>query len=95
MTTAQDPSQAGDDTALKTAVARRARRARRAVRTVVPAVRGVAACTGRWKLFDAAENTNPPPAVRIEAAAICAACPLRATCGFRVTVRARDLPPTP
>ncbi|MEO3978075.1 hypothetical protein AAFN69_29935 [Streptomyces sp. CAU 1734] len=66
---------------------RRTRRARKAVKTVRSARHGAAACTGRWALFDAAENENASPVIRIEAAAVCDTCPLRATCGFRVTVR--------
>ncbi|MEW1551487.1 hypothetical protein [Streptomyces tsukubensis] len=92
MTTTEPPAAAPPDA--RTAMTRRTRRARRAVRTVLGSRHGTAACTGKWALFDAAENELPCPASRIEAAAVCGGCPLLATCGFRIIVRARDLAPS-
>ncbi|MGV9315186.1 hypothetical protein ACWDR0_23830 [Streptomyces sp. NPDC003691] len=92
MTTTEPPAAASPDA--RTAMTRRTRRARRAVRTVLGSRHGTAACTGQWALFDAAENELPCPASRIEAAVVCGGCPLRLTCGFRITVRARDLAPS-
>ncbi|MEU3602249.1 hypothetical protein ABZ714_26555 [Streptomyces sp. NPDC006798] len=89
-----DPATAAALPEAKTVLARRARRTRRAVRTVLGLSHGAAACTGHRPLFDAAENDNPSPAIRLEAAAVCADCPLLLTCGFRVTTRARDLAPS-
>ncbi|MCM2394391.1 hypothetical protein [Streptomyces albipurpureus] len=89
MTTPQTKSQAAPETVSepRTVMTRRNRRTRTAVKTVLGSRHGIAACTDNRDLFDAAENYSPAPAIRTEAAAICDTCPLKASCGFRVTTR--------
>ncbi|WP_129840401.1 hypothetical protein [Streptomyces sp. RFCAC02] len=69
-------------------VASMARRAKAAVGTVVNSDEGRAACAAHVKLFEQVEFTEggAPYAKRLKAATICNGCPLRAHCGFRVTV---------
>ncbi|MFE3144268.1 hypothetical protein [Streptomyces scopuliridis] len=85
MTGPRTPQQTTDP---KTFPARRSLRTRRAVTTVQPSSAGNAACTGRQELFDAAENYKPPVDILTRAAAVCAACPMAATCGFRINAPA-------
>ncbi|WP_326615335.1 hypothetical protein OG949_41250 (plasmid) [Streptomyces scopuliridis] len=84
-------AQSATESEPKTFPARRSRRTRRAVATVQPSSAGNAACTGHQELFDAAENYKPPVDILIQAAAVCATCPIAATCGFRITAPATAL----
>lgn len=63
-----------------------ARRSRKAVATVTTTDHGRAACTSRRDLFDRVELADGRISYRdrLDAAAICDGCPLKATCGFRV-----------
>ncbi|MFE2498847.1 hypothetical protein [Streptomyces scopuliridis] len=81
-------SQQATESVPKTFPARRSRRTRKAVATVQPSSAGNAACAGQQELFDAAENYKPPADILTRAAAVCATCPIAATCGFRVTAPA-------
>ncbi|TDC24481.1 hypothetical protein E1265_09595 [Streptomyces sp. 8K308] len=64
-----------------------ARRSKAAVGTVVNSDHGRAACAANVKLFEQVEfSEGPVPyAKRLEAAAVCDSCPLRAGYGFRIT----------
>lgn len=71
---------------LKTEAARRDRRTLKAVTTVQRTVAGTAACKPKAELFDQAASARAPLKVRIEAAELCAGCPLARTCGFHVAM---------
>ncbi|TDC24473.1 hypothetical protein E1265_09535 [Streptomyces sp. 8K308] len=67
-------------------IASMARRAKAAVGTVVNSDQGRAACAAHVELFEQVEfaEGGASYARRLEAAAICDSCPLRAGCGFRI-----------